>query len=73
MRALCHGQELRSGYERAKAAAAGVRPNNDHPPARLELSGPDGAPVALTATAVRAQFEAAIEAKAARRTDKEQS
>lgn len=50
-----------------------MRPNNDHPPARLELSGPDGAPVALTAAAVRAQFEAAIEAKAARRTDKEQS
>lgn len=35
-------------------------------PARLELCGPDGAPLALTQEAVREQFEALIEAKAAR-------
>ena len=42
-------------------------------PARLELSGPEGAPLVLSAAAIRAQFEAAIEAKAARLTDKESS
>jgi hypothetical protein len=34
--------------------------------ARLELSGPDGAPLTATVTDIRSQFEAAIEAKAAR-------
>lgn len=35
-------------------------------PARPELSGPDGAPLDVSAASIRAQFEAAIEAKAAR-------
>lgn len=35
-------------------------------PARLELSGPDGSPLNLNVTDIRKQFEAAIEAKAAR-------
>ena len=42
-------------------------------PARLELSGPEGAPLVVSVAAIRAQFEAAIEAKAARLTDKESS
>jgi hypothetical protein len=40
-------------------------------PARLELSGPEGAPLVVSVAAIRAQFEAAIEAKAARLTETE--
>lgn len=42
-------------------------------PARLELSGPDGAPLALSAADIRNQFEAALEAKGARLMEKEPS
>ena len=42
-------------------------------PARLELSGPDGAPLAISATAIRAQFENLIEAKATRLPEKDSS
>ena len=42
-------------------------------PVRLELSGPDGAPLTLTTAAIRAQLEAAIEAKAARLSGRESS
>jgi hypothetical protein len=35
-------------------------------PARLELTGPDGGPMALTAETLAAQFDALIEAKAVR-------
>lgn len=35
-------------------------------PTRLELSGPDGTPLALDVSDIRKQFEAAIEAKSAR-------
>lgn len=35
-------------------------------PARLELSGPEGGPMAISTEALAAQFDALIEAKAAR-------
>ena len=42
-------------------------------PARLELSGPDGVPLAATAADIRAQFEDLIEAKSARLSEEESS
>lgn len=42
-------------------------------PARLELSGPDGAPLAVSAADIRAQFEDLIEAKSARLSEKDAS
>ena len=42
-------------------------------PARLELSGPDGAPLAASAADIRAQFEDLIEAKSARLSEKDSS
>jgi hypothetical protein len=42
-------------------------------PARLELSGPDGAPLDVSVAGIRAQFETLIEAKAARLPEKESS
>jgi len=42
-------------------------------PARLELTGPDGAPLTATAAEIRSQFEAAIDAKAARHARQEPS
>jgi hypothetical protein len=42
-------------------------------PARLELSGPDGAPLAVSAADIRAQFEDLIEAKSARLCEKDAS
>ena len=42
-------------------------------PTQIELSGSDGAPLAISVAGIRAQFEAAIEAKAARRAEEKPS